>query len=112
MKKLIAVLMIIGMVVAATPAMAGGGESVGDNPAVQKLGRGTMNILDATVEIPGTMIRMGEEKGGQGVFEGVFVGAVNMVKRAAVGVYEVVTFPFPVPADYEPILDEPQFLNK
>ena len=67
---------------------------------------------DRVVEIPGTMMRMSEEKGAAtGMFEGFFIGAVNTVIRAVVGVYEVGTFPFPIPAEYKPILDDPQFMS-
>ncbi len=114
MKKLYALIVVVALVLAASPAWAqGSSSSLADQPPIQKLGRGFMNILDAPVEIPGTMIRQSEEKGAaKGMFEGFFFGAVNTVKRAAVGVYEVVTFPFPIPEGYEPILDEPKFLSK
>ena len=32
--------------------------------------------------------------------------------RAVVGAYEVVTFPIPLPSDYEPILTDPEFFGE
>ena len=87
-------------------------DALWDQPPIQKLSRGVLNIFDSVVEIPGTMMRMSEEKGAAtGMFEGFFIGAVNTVIRAVVGVYEVGTFPFPIPAEYKPILDDPQFMS-
>jgi len=107
MKKVIAILVVFGLMF----SMAVTSEAQ-DNGPMPKLGRGLMNILDAVVEIPGTMLRTGEEKGAGAAFtEGLFMGVVNTVKRVVVGAYETVSFPIPVPADYEPILDEPQFLS-
>lgn len=76
----------------------------------KKMGRGIMNILDATVEIPGTLMHEVREEGPLfGVFKGLAMGVVNTVVRASVGVFEVVTFFLP---SWEPILDDPQFLNR
>lgn len=75
-----------------------------------KLGRGICNVLSSPVEI---LYRMGEigkhERWPIAVTGGAFKGAVYVVVRAVVGVYEIVTFPFPVPEDYVVIL-EPDFI--
>ena len=36
--------------------------------------------------------------------------AKDIVKRAVVGVYEIATFPIPLPKDYEPIITDPEFI--
>lgn len=107
MKKLVSLLVVFCLVASFAPmAMA-----QDENGPMPKLGRGFMNILDSICEIPGTMMRTNASDGAGAAFTtGLFEGIVNTVKRAAVGAYEVATFPIPVPADYEPILDEPQFL--
>ncbi len=77
-----------------------------------KLVRGVLNLADAVVEVPGTMMR---KSSNEGVLEGVTLGMVegvfNTVKRALAGVWEVATFPFPLPENYEAILPDPEFLN-
>ncbi|MDD4201952.1 MAG: exosortase system-associated protein, TIGR04073 family [Candidatus Omnitrophica bacterium] len=111
MRKVFACLMVMALVLSVMPAFAAEGDSVVDHPAAKKLGRGLLNIVDAVCEIPGTMMRTGNAEGaGKGLTVGLFNGVKNTVVRAVVGAYEVVSFPFPVPADYEPILDEPQYL--
>ncbi len=84
-----------------------------DNSPITKLGRGVVNILDALVEIPGTMMRESEAEGvATGLTKGTVMGIVNTVVRALAGAYEVATFPVPVPQGYEPIMDDPKFLAK
>jgi len=81
------------------------------NP-MTKLGRGLLNILDAIVEIPGTMMRETEAEGvATGVTKGTVNGVVNTVVRALVGIFEVGTFLLPIPENYAPILDDPKFLT-
>ena len=71
--------------------------------AFTKLGRGAANVITSPVEI---FYRTG--KG-----DGVLVGLYKMGERAVVGLYEVITFLFPVPAGYEPIIKDPEmFIQK
>ena len=75
-----------------------------------KLGRGICNILSSPVEIPYRMAEIGKhERWPIAIAGGFFKGAVYMVVRTVVGVYEIVTFPIPVPANYEVILP-PDFI--
>ena len=111
MKKAITIMLVLAVAFSAT-AYAQRTSTAPENTAITKLGRGLLNIADAVVEIPGTMIRENAENGAASAWtNGVFQGIVNTVKRAAVGVYEVASFPIPAPADYAPILDDPQFLS-
>lgn len=78
--------------------------------AVDKLGRGTANVITSPFELPATMGQAAEESGPfAGFTTGTFKGTVNFVKRAVVGVYEMATFPLPLPKNYAPILKEPEY---
>jgi len=107
MKKVFALIIVVSMVCSASALAADDA-----NNAMTKLGRGLLNIVDAVTEIPGTIVRESNAEGAAvGLTKGTIVGVVNTVVRAVVGVYEVATFPLPIPADYEPILDDPKFLQ-
>ncbi|MDD2954651.1 MAG: exosortase system-associated protein, TIGR04073 family [Parabacteroides sp.] len=75
-----------------------------------KLGRGVCNMFTFPLEL---YTQVAEVNNNEGLFAaatwGIIKGLGMSVVRAACGVYEVVTFPFPVPADYMPILTEPEF---
>ncbi len=79
--------------------------------AADKFTRGLANVGLSPFELPETMWDEGKQLDGYGIASaltvGVVKGAFNVIKRAAVGAFELVTFPLPVPADYEPILDPP-----
>ena len=76
--------------------------------SVRKLGRGLANVLTGWFELP-TQISSGmSEAGGiQGLFLGLGKGAVWTLFREGAGVYDTVTFLFPLPADYEPLMQPP-----
>jgi putative exosortase-associated protein (TIGR04073 family) len=77
-----------------------------------KLVRGVLNIADSVVEVPGTMMRKSHKEGiVSGMTLGMVDGIFNTAKRALAGVWEVVTFPIPIPENYEPILSDPEFLK-
>ena len=76
-------------------------------PPLNKLGRGVANALGGWLEVPWNI---GHEYTTQkdrvaGAFTGLVTGLVKGVARTGVGVFEVVTFPFPVPQGYAPVLD-------
>lgn len=78
--------------------------------ALDKLGRGTANVVTSPFELPQSMGEATDEKGPfAGFTTGTFKGTFNFVKRAVVGVYEMATFPLPIPKNYEPVLKEPEF---
>jgi putative exosortase-associated protein (TIGR04073 family) len=76
---------------------------------MQKLGRGAANVLTGWVEIPR---QVHDASVDENVLNGLTVGLAKGIGmtllRAAVGVYEIVTFPAPVPGEYQPIL-EPEY---
>jgi putative exosortase-associated protein (TIGR04073 family) len=40
-----------------------------------------------------------------GYVSGLFIGIGFFVLRELAGVYEIITFPFPIPSNYDPIMD-------
>ena len=78
--------------------------------ALTKLGRGVANVATAPFEIFKGMGAASKEDGIiAGFTVGLFKGIFNMGKRATVGVYEVGTFPIPLPGHYEPLIDNPEY---
>ena len=76
----------------------------------KKLVRGLANILTGWVELPKNIYDTSIE---DNIFSGLTVGLVKgigmAIVRTGAGVYETVTFPFPIPEDYAPVL-EPEFV--
>ncbi len=70
-----------------------------------KLGRGFANLFTGVVEVPKNISR---EWRRSDPATGVIVGGVKGVgwaaTRMAVGAFEIVTFPVPVPPNYEPMM--------
>lgn len=88
-------ILVVGALV--RPAEAG-------NPA-EKFGRGLTNILFAVAEIPHNM-NVSTQKSGDmaGITTGFWKGFGFMWLRIAAGIYDIVTFPIPIPARYEPVM--------
>lgn len=87
-------------------------ESAEVNSMMTKLGRGLANVLTGWLEIPkqiGKSIR--ETDPVSGTLVGVCRGAAWTLARTAAGAFEVITFPFPVPKDYKPVI-EPEYIVK
>ena len=81
-----------------------------DGP-MKKLGRGASNILFSPVELFMQISEVNRCDGpAAGLTYGVAKGIVMVLVRAGVGVYEVVTFPVPLPPCYRPILTEPEYI--
>lgn len=96
--------LIAVLLVAALSACA-----VADGPA-KKLGRGAANIVTSPLEILKSVQDTSKESGYIAGFTwGPVKGIFKTITRATVGVYEIVTFPIPMPRDYKPILKEPEF---
>lgn len=123
MRKIIVVAMILVSIAAFTaPAYCKGWHcekspmpvaQVGDDfkgDCLQKLGRGFSNCLTFVMEIPNQISNVNKANGPLvgftwGLLKGVGMSGV----RAAVGIYEIVTFPLPCPAGYAPILTDPEY---
>ena len=78
--------------------------------ALRKLGRGIANIITGWVEIPKNVYDTTQD---ENIFMGLTIGLAKglgmSVIRTGAGIYDTVTFPFPVPQDYEPLL-EPEYV--
>ncbi len=80
-----------------------------DSPT-RKLGRGLANVTMGWAEIFTTTKRASEEHGYiAGCLYGLTAGIGRAIWRTSVGVYETITFPLPIPQDYQPIM-EPEYV--
>ena len=71
-----------------------------------KLGRGAANLLTGWVEIPKNIYTTSvEDNVFTGITLGLAKGAGMTIVRTGAGIFEIATFPFPIPDDYKPILD-------
>jgi putative exosortase-associated protein (TIGR04073 family) len=96
----LAVMFLLG----AMPVLDAANESTVDNRWT-KFGRGCSNIVFSGTELiyqPYFMFQ--KERFPVALFGGVFRGAFYAVGRVAVGLYEVATFPIPLPSGYRPII--------
>ena len=100
---------LCGLVVAAVLVsllMAGSAQA---QSASRKAGRGLAGMTTMFLEVPGNIYQETHRKGAAwGWTLGLAQGLGKMVTRTLVGVYELVTCPLEVPADFEPIL-EPEY---
>ena len=104
MIKMVSRILVIAVLVVliAVPAYS-------DGP-VKKLGRGLANTVTFLLEIPANIKDVNESDGAiMAATYGLGRGLYKAVVRAAAGVYEVATFPFPFPGDFVPIVTDPEF---
>ena len=85
--------------------------SYAQDPA-KKLGRGLGNILTGWIELPKNIYDTSvEDNLLSGLTIGLAKGVGMTIVRTGAGIYETVTFPFPIPEGYAPVL-EPEFVFK
>jgi len=76
----------------------------------KKLLRGLANIVTGWVELPKNIYETSVE---DNVFSGLTIGLAKgigmTIVRTGAGIYETVTFPFPIPEEYAPVL-EPEYV--
>jgi putative exosortase-associated protein (TIGR04073 family) len=80
-----------------------------DGPT-DKLGRGFSNLLTFPCEVPNRIKEEYQKNGitaawSYGILKGIFYAGA----RALVGAYEIVSFPVPIPGDFQPILTDPEY---
>lgn len=76
----------------------------------KKLGRGLANILTGWIELPKNIYDTSvEENPLAGITIGTAKGVGMTIVRTGAGIYETITFPFPLPEGYKPVL-EPEFV--
>ena len=102
------------MLLSSSVAFAGAGEVYRQQSQaaqmMHKLGRGITNIFTCWVEIPRNIaIEWEKTDPASGFFMGTVKGFGWGFARFATGVYETFTFPFPVPENYQPMI-EPEFV--
>ncbi len=77
---------------------------------MHKLGRGIVNVFTGWMEIPKNIAAEWQKTD---PFTGCVIGTIEGIGwswgRTAVGFYDIVTFPLPVPKDYQPLM-EPEFI--
>jgi putative exosortase-associated protein (TIGR04073 family) len=96
-RELAASVALIILVAFATPVAA--------YTAVDKLGRGFAAITTGFLEVPGNMVAESHARGpAAGIPLGFVKGLGMIVVRELVGVYEILSSPFPAPAGYRPII--------
>ena len=84
--------------------------SYAENNAFSKLGRGAANTLTGWLEIPKNIYEVSTARNPlMGISWGLIKGLGWGIARTSVGLYEVATFPFPIPKDYGPII-RPDFV--
>ncbi|MEE8311704.1 MAG: exosortase system-associated protein, TIGR04073 family [Candidatus Binatia bacterium] len=80
-----------------------------EQSAARKLGRGAAGVGLGVLEIPGNMYQTGSTDGAlAGATLGLGLGVGKFVARELVGIYELFSAPFAVPAGFQPIL-APEF---
>ena len=102
--------LLTAVVLVLWPAIPAHAEGMEAGKAVTKLGRGAVNLFTGWVEIPKriqeTSIQSGAAAGWTwGLLRGLGHGFI----RTAAGAYELVTFPFPAPPNYEPVI-QPEYV--
>ncbi len=78
----------------------------------KKLYRGLANIITGWIELPKNIYDTSvEDNPLSGLTIGLAKGVGMTIVRTGAGVYETVTFPFPIPEGYTPVI-EPEFVFK
>jgi len=80
----------------------------GAQTAARKFGRGLADMTTGVLELPGNTVVEAKKHGAAGVPIGVAKGLGMIVSRELVGVYEVMSAPFPVPPGFRPPI-QPEF---
>jgi len=101
------------MVIVAMLVLGAAAQNAYCDDALKKLGRGVCNCITFPFEIFEQIKRVNLSDGPAaactwGILKGVGMAGV----RAVVGVYEVATFPVPLPKEYKPILKDPEFFSE
>jgi len=106
MRKIIAIIACVTLLAMSSVAFA----SEATDNRIEKLGRGAANIFTSPYEIIYRINESNDKDGVGAAFTwGILYGVVRMGVRAVVGVYEMATFPVPLPSDYKPIITDPEY---
>ena len=107
--RVVAVGLCAAVVFCATTAPVSA-EPMDAGKALTKVTRGFMNVITGWVEIPKRINETAQQSGAAagftwGLLRGIGYGFI----RTAAGLYEFVTFPFPAPPGYEPVI-QPEYI--
>ena len=95
---LIALIAVAGVVCTCSASAAESKEPQWIMRPVEKLGRGIANVAFGVFELPMQWTAVTREEGGiAGITKGTLKGVCYVVARLAVGVTDIITFPFPLP---------------
>ncbi len=82
-----------------------------DDPGI-KLGRGLTNIVASPGEYYVQTSKISSDRDPMTrLFAGFLKGTCAMVERIGVGLYDVLTFPVPLPAGYQPVIQPPTVMD-
>ncbi|MDD5225955.1 MAG: exosortase system-associated protein, TIGR04073 family [Candidatus Omnitrophica bacterium] len=109
-KTLIALLALLALSLPLIAAeVAPEAEIQGEGTPQRKLQRGFLNVALSPIEISNELSKeVKNDTLPPSWFAGLGRGSIYAVGRALVGIYEMVTFPIPYPAQYKPVL-QPEF---
>lgn len=101
--------LILCIAAVALPAFAQDGSVI--EKMGKKLGRGIANVATGWIELPRNIYDTSVETNNplMGITYGTLKGVGMTIVRTGAGAYDVVTFLFPVPEDYKPLLS-PEFI--
>ncbi len=89
-------------------------QEVNESPASEKIAtklvRGVANFTTGWVELPKQIYLVGRNEGwATGALRGPIDGFGMSIARTLAGAYEVLTFPLPIPPQYQPML-QPEYV--
>lgn len=106
----VAAVVAVGIVLLVPPAYADAENSGVAGRAGMKLVRGVVNLGTGWTEIVKQPYLIGKQQGWlAGTFRGTIEGLGMVVARTVGGAYEILTFPFPIPPGYQPMV-EPSYV--
>ena len=102
-------LALITLLAISSPLMAAEAEIQAEGTPMRKLQRGFLDVALCPVEISNELSKeVRKDTFPPSWVAGAGRGSFYAVGRALVGIYEMVTFPIPYPANYKPVL-QPEF---
>ena len=102
-------IVILALLAVSFPLMAAEAEIQGEGTPQRKLQRGFLNVALSPIEISNELSKeVRNDTLPPSWIAGLGRGSIYAVGRALVGVYEMLTFAIPCPANYKPVLS-PEF---
>ncbi len=108
-RSFILLVALIALFAVSSPLMAEEAEIQGEGTPMRKLQRGFLNVALSPVEISNELSKeVRKDTMPPSWIAGLGRGSFYAVGRALTGIYEMVTFPLPYPANFKPVL-QPEF---